>query len=480
MKPSKVTSATRTASIVLAIFLTIVNAHGRTVNAQSGCDQGPSNPKTSDSHDLDNSADNDNVAEDWGVFCEGSTNPPGGLPTRDLGIVSTPSSDGQSLKCSITGSNPPNHGYANVHCYRNLQSEPNATKFILTFSFQLNAATTNTVQALEFTVNKWFGCRRYELALQWRNIGPDAQHWHYWDPSQSGDRWVSLPVTDTLQSGKWYSLELEGEIVNNNDVLYKRFKVIDDQLVGQDRILNITVPSAYVPAESDRLAVGIQLDGNSTEDPYDVYVDKVEFLRTSNAQAIAFPAPSCLRGPDNLNPPRTTRPLFDWNNVDGALSYNIQVATDQNFTRLVLNLNVTPSAYVPTGDLPKGTLLFWRVRANGTNGPSAWSRVRHFDSPNPPSVPILLLPANNATVANGLPALDWSDSSPGVDHYEVQISTSETFATSLGRGQGGRTPVSQYTPEVALSTGMYHWRVRAVNAQGQFSQWSAPRRFSVP
>ncbi len=184
--------------------------------------------------------------------------------------------------------------------------------------------------------------------------------------------------------------------------------------------------------------------------------------------------------PGGLSQPSGLRPLFDWGNVGGASSYSLQISTNQNFTTLVLNLNVSPSAYVPTADLPKGMLLFWRVRTNGTNGPSAWSRVRHFDSPNPPGVPTLLTPAHNATVANGQPTLDWSDSSPGVDHYEVQISTNSTFTAVLGRGRGGRTGVSQYTPEAALGTGDYHWRVRAVNAQGQFSQWSAARSFSVP
>jgi hypothetical protein len=203
---------------------------------------------------------------------------------------------------------------------------------------------------------------------------------------------------------------------------------------------------------------------------YDAFVAKV-------SGALLLPE---LFLPGGLSQPSSLRPLFDWGNVSGASSYNIQISTSQNFTSLVLNMNVSASAYVPTADLPKGALLFWRVRANGTNGPSAWSRVRHFDSPNPPSVPTLLTPANNATVANGQPTLDWSDSSPGVDHYEAQISTSATFATTLGRGRGGRTAASQYTPEAALGMDTYYWRVRAVNAAGQFSQWSAGRSFSVP
>ncbi|MBI3240823.1 MAG: carboxypeptidase regulatory-like domain-containing protein [Chloroflexi bacterium] len=173
------------------------------------------------------------------------------------------------------------------------------------------------------------------------------------------------------------------------------------------------------------------------------------------------------------------RPVFDWTPTTGTTSYSIQVSTDQNFNTLALNLNVTPSAHVPASDLPKGATLFWRVRANGPNGPSAWSRVRHFDTPSPPGVPTLLSPANNAATSTQ-PTLDWSDSSPGADHYEVQLSTSETFATVLGRGRGGRTSASMYTPEVALPSGTYHWRVRAVNAQGQFSNWSSSRSFRVP
>jgi hypothetical protein len=192
------------------------------------------------------------------------------------------------------------------------------------------------------------------------------------------------------------------------------------------------------------------------------------------------PAPPVLSRPASLRQPASLRPLFDWESASGASSYILQVSTDPNFTALVLNLNISASAYTPTADLPKATTLYWRVRVNSVNGLSAWSRVRHFDTPNPPGVPTLLAPANAATVANGQPTLDWSDSTPGLDHYEVQISTSETFATALGRGRGGRTSASMYTPEAALPPGAYYWRVRAVNTAGQFSNWSSSRSFRVP
>ena len=94
-------------------------------------------------------------------------------------------------------------------------------------------------------------------------------------------------------------------------------------------------------------------------------------------------------------------------------------------------------------------------------------------------MPALLSPANNAATS-GQPTLDWSDSSPGLDHYEVQLSTNQYFTAVLGRGRGGRTSASMYTPEVALPVGVYYWRVRAVNTAGQFSNWSSSRSFRVP
>ena len=182
-----------------------------------------------------------------------------------------------------------------------------------------------------------------------------------------------------------------------------------------------------------------------------------------------------------MHQPRTLRPLFDWPNTYGATSYTLQISTRQTFTPLVLNMIVTPSAYVPTSDLPRNALLFWRVRANGPGGPSGWSRVRHFFSPNPPGLPTLVAPAHNATVPGPQPTLDWNDVTPSATYYEVQISTDGNFTTLLGRGRGGRTNLSQYMPEAPLASNTtFFWRVRAVNEQGQFSQWSAARSFKTP
>ncbi|MEK7785339.1 MAG: hypothetical protein AAB658_07940, partial [Chloroflexota bacterium] len=118
-------------------------------------------------------------------------------------------------------------------------------------------------------------------------------------------------------------------------------------------------------------------------------------------------------------------------------------------------------------------------------GPGLWSRTRHFFSANPPSVPVLVSPAEGAVVTGLTPTLDWNDSTPAAAYYEVQLSTSASFTTMLGRGRGGTTNLSAYTVQTALASGhiRYYWRVRAVSANGsttQFSQWSAVRSFYTP
>ncbi|MEK7328095.1 MAG: glycosyl hydrolase family 17 protein [Chloroflexota bacterium] len=194
----------------------------------------------------------------------------------------------------------------------------------------------------------------------------------------------------------------------------------------------------------------------------------------SNKLDQSLTAPGLLL-PNSLHPPATLRPLFVWENVAGASSYTFQVSASQNFASCEVNIIVSPSAFRLTSDLPRNTLFFWRVRANSSNGSSAWSRVRHFDSPNPPSKPVLVSPTDRAVMVGPEPLLDWPDSIFNPQYYDVQLATDANFTSILGRGQSGRTQFSQHMPEVVLPSGTYYWRVRAVNAQSQFSEWSRPR-----
>jgi hypothetical protein len=85
-------------------------------------------------------------------------------------------------------------------------------------------------------------------------------------------------------------------------------------------------------------------------------------------------APPILSLPANRSHSLIYKPLFDWNDPIGATGYTIQISRDQGFTSLVGMYTVSTSTYTPTYNLPART-LYWRIRANGSNGPSLWTNA---------------------------------------------------------------------------------------------------------
>jgi len=76
--------------------------------------------------------------------------------------------------------------------------------------------------------------------------------------------------------------------------------------------------------------------------------------------------------PGNGTQAGSLRPTFDWTDVTGATGYTIQISTSATFGTLLVNSPTVPSTYRPASALPSGTTLYWRVRANGPNGPTKW------------------------------------------------------------------------------------------------------------
>jgi len=189
--------------------------------------------------------------------------------------------------------------------------------------------------------------------------------------------------------------------------------------------------------------------------------------------------PATLTSPPDGTSLPTRRPTFDWQDVSGASGYLIRISRYSNFSSVLISVTVTPSIYTPTSDLPANTLLYWKVQARGTNGPSLWSTVRSFTTSNPPSVPSLQYPANKILLTTYQPSLNWSDSvlplGTLISHYEVQLATDSAFATLL---YDQNTADSQFQPPVPLAPNTrYYWRVRAFNTNGHYSSWSSVRYF---
>ena len=192
--------------------------------------------------------------------------------------------------------------------------------------------------------------------------------------------------------------------------------------------------------------------------------------------------PPALSAPDDGTPQLTRRPAFDWDDVPDATGYTLQVSRNAGYTSLVGTYISILSNYTPTADLPANTTLYWHVRSKGLNGPSAWSDSRSFSTPNPPSIPTLSAPANNALTTNYKPRLDWSTSTVPLrasdfDHYLLQVAIDPAFTGAIGIVVSGRTN-SEYTFLTALEANTRHyWRVSSYNGLGEYSAWSVVRSF---
>ena len=76
------------------------------------------------------------------------------------------------------------------------------------------------------------------------------------------------------------------------------------------------------------------------------------------------------------------KPTFRWNPVAGATGYNLQVSVNTGFAPTLINQTLsTGTSYTATANLPAHATLYWRLRANGPNGPSDWMTTATFKTP---------------------------------------------------------------------------------------------------
>jgi hypothetical protein len=176
-----------------------------------------------------------------------------------------------------------------------------------------------------------------------------------------------------------------------------------------------------------------------------------------------------LIAPVNYGTTLTTLPTFEWGTVSGATSYTFQLATSSTFSSLISNLKVTTPNYTITSGLARLKTYYWRVMANG-NKSSAWSQIFRFTSANPPAIPVLAKPIDGSLLTNYQPRLDWHGSA---DTFQVQLASSSSFSDSSILMTVDVTVGTHYDiPAPLTANKTYYWRVKAIDAVGQYSLWS--------
>jgi len=162
----------------------------------------------------------------------------------------------------------------------------------------------------------------------------------------------------------------------------------------------------------------------------------------------------------------TRSPILVWKRSLGALTYRLQFSTDSTFASTMLDSAGVVDSSVAFTNLLAYTKYYWRVNATNTYGTSSFSPFRAFTTGNasvPPSVPVLLSPADHAIGLTRSPQLVWSTAVFALT-YRLQLSTDSMFVTTL-LDSSGIVDTSTTITNLGSYT-KYFWRVDASNTLG--------------
>jgi hypothetical protein len=157
--------------------------------------------------------------------------------------------------------------------------------------------------------------------------------------------------------------------------------------------------------------------------------------------------------------------------------FRLQVSKEADFVTTVVDRDsITGTETLVTG-LDNNYTYYWRV--NGTNvvGTGPWSEVWNFTTEDgPPEPPTLASPPDGTADLGLLPTFVWH---PGLaaTSYDLQVSTSASFGSSVINETGIVDTSDTVTTPLNTST-TYYWRVRSVNDLGT-SSWTGGWSFTT-
>jgi len=202
-------------------------------------------------------------------------------------------------------------------------------------------------------------------------------------------------------------------------------------------------------------------------------------------------SPAKLSAPAIESPKSTdyisdTTPTFKWKTVFNAMRYEIQVDNNSKFTSpefeqvldhektLENTMEITLSEALPDGK------YYWRMRTfNQVDVAGSWSSTRTLTIDTiPPAAPVLSTPKDFAFTTDSTPSLTVKAVS-GATKYEFQLDVGEDFSNPQNRAPS--SALTWTVPNLLPNHGYtrYFWRVKAIDAAGNMSEWSSVYHFSL-
>ena len=203
------------------------------------------------------------------------------------------------------------------------------------------------------------------------------------------------------------------------------------------------------------------------------------------------PGPPTIVNPQGNIVVNTVNPalvIVHAHDVDGdALSYDFQIATDENFSELFDGIEEvqpgagTSSSWTSLVDLSEDVRYCWRSRAFDGAAYSDWVSACFVVSATngPPTAPTLLNPGSDSVVPTVTPGFTWAASSDPEGEaltYRIELLDAQDSVVEFEANLSGTTTVLNV---VLTHNLVYKWRVKAIDPSGAESDWSEVNEFRV-
>jgi hypothetical protein len=212
------------------------------------------------------------------------------------------------------------------------------------------------------------------------------------------------------------------------------------------------------------------------------------------------PLPPVLNLPANGSVGISLTPLLDWNDVNGAVKYRVQVSGESSFNTIISDdSSITESQYqVQTGALSIGQTYYWRTAVKNNITWSNFSEAWNFRTINVPAQVVLFSPANNSAEQPQNITFKWMKAIEPMAVKPGYEKNSDSKGTINTKQSGDNLSILNYWFELTTDTvtmanpvvdtlltdtlkavnglntaSVYYWRVKAKNENGWgvFSAW---------
>jgi hypothetical protein len=178
-----------------------------------------------------------------------------------------------------------------------------------------------------------------------------------------------------------------------------------------------------------------------------------------------------LLSPANQSVSVTIYPVFKWEQVADAVTYDIEVSLDSNFAAIFKYQSEIPSIVwtFPGVKFEEKETYYWRVRAQNKEGRSLWSNFFKFIiMEQPADAPVLLSPENGSITLPLTTTLVWSKVTKAQKYY-IEVSSDNNFENLIVNQE-----LADTTLEVVglVRYSNYWWKVSSINNGGS-GEWSA-------